>query len=622
MKAINILKNILLGAVACMAATACDDSFLDRSPSAGLNNADYWKAEADLKAYTNGIYNYVGQKYNYAPYFSGNATTSYSKSNSFFCFEAASDNLASTDANLKTWADLGAGKEGIDASKCFYGHWNWEILYQCNYFLANYNRATGVAQARRDWYAGEAYFWRAWFYFDKVKEYGRVPLVTAPLDVDSKVLFSRQDSREKVMAQVLSDIDSAAICLPTREEWIAANGANKDRLNKYTAYTLKARICLYEGTWRKYHKDDNLDDANATADVDTWLTAAADAAQKVMDSGKYRVYNTGNPASDYRALFTNTNLSDNANPEVILPRLYVDDNTNGGHSFSANLYGGTQLYASPTQDFVEDFLWSDGQPTALTTLPHDDANVEDIFKNRDARLSQTIMNPTADNAKAMFDISAPEKSFPRLDGMGTPRSLTGYYYIKNFNPAEKSKQGASEITDFPILRYAEVLLSYAEAKAELNTLTQEDLDKSINLLRDRAGVAHLDITNVPVDPKYTGTGIDPLLVEIRRERRIELSFESTRYDDLMRWKQGNRLTKQVLGMRVVPSDFEAGGRYEKAKVKFYQDPVTGRSYIDAYAGNELKNRTFDENKNYLHPIGTGTIATSLDNLLQTPGWSL
>jgi hypothetical protein len=600
---IKNMKNIkiqLLTAISALllSLTACNDSFLDRTPVTDLNNAAFWTSENDMKVYNNGIYSEVaGNNY---PFFRGNATgASESKYLSFMGMEAVSDNFASTDVNLQVWTTIGAGKETIPAgaTTTMGNSWRWTFLYRCNFFLENYEKATSVPVEKRNWYAGEVYFWRAWFYFDKVQEYGDVPLITHTLNESSPELYAKQNPRAEVMDQVLADINKAIEYLP--ENWAATN---PDRVTKGTANALKSRIGLFEGTFRKYH---------GLADGEKFLTAAVTAANEVITSNKYEIYNTEKPNSDYRTLFISLDLRNNK--EVILPKLY---NLPGlGHAVSANLGGSAQLLAGATKDFVEDFLCNDGKPITLSAVYKGDATIEDFFDNRDPRLGQTVLDPR----REAESVGTSTGNLPHLSGMtGAWTSLTGFSYIKNFNKDEASITQSGEVTDFPVLRYAEVLLNYAEAKAELNTLTQADLDKSINKLRDRVNMPHLDL-NPPMDPKYAGEGISALLVEIRRERRIELSFENTRYFDLMRWKKGAYLAKPVLGMRLEDADKAAGGRYAGATAATIT--VDGKKYIDAYAANQaLKDRIFKEDKNYLHPVPTNVRAKN-PNLVQTPGWT-
>lgn len=598
MKNISII--IIVFCLVCL-QFACNDSFLDREPTHNLNNVNYWKTANDLKVYNNGIYDAAAGG-NYTFLRANNTSGSASKNMSFMAMEAATDNFAVTDGDLNEWLKIGAGQTVIPStipSVSMGANWRWELLYRCNFFLENYQRAQGVEETLRNNYAGEVYFWRSWFYFDKVQEFGNVPLVTRTLNIDSPELFEKQTDRKIVMEVVLKDIDNAIKYLP--EKWIADH---PDRVTKWTAYALKSRICLFEGTFRKYHGIEG---------ADIFLDEAAKAAFSIIDSKVYSIYKPGDVNTNYRKLFTSEDLRNN--PEVILPRVY---NMPGiGHGLSRNL---TTLMAGATKDFVDDFLCIEpdktAKPISLSSVYSDD-NFEKIFENRDPRLGQTILDPRRE--KEIYNTSS--DMFPRLPGMGSSfQSVTGYHFIKNFSYAESQRSINGEINDFPIIRYAEVLLNYAEAKAELGTITKDDLDLSINKLRDRVGMPNLDL-NPPMDPKYKDEGISSLLVEIRRERRVELSFENFRYFDLMRWKKGKYLAKQVLGIRVDDKDLEAGGRYFGAKV--IRTEVQGKKYVDPYANTPVttEKRKFDENKNYLSPIPISVIATN-PNLDQTPNWTL
>jgi hypothetical protein len=575
---------------------ACNDDFMERYPVTDLSNETFWTSESDLKIYNNGIYNaVVGQRF-----FSGNENSaSGSKENSFMAVEAVSDNFASTDVNLQKWANIAAGLHTVDVGTTPYSRWTWEILYRINFFLDNYNKAVNVPENTRNKYAGEALFWRAWFYYDKMQEFGNVPLIQHVLNDKSPELYASQNPREEIANAILADINKAIEYLP--ESWPSSS---PDRVNKYTALTLKTRICLFEGTWRKYRNIDGWQ---------TFLSNAVSAAEEVINSGKYEIYNTGNPQKDYRTLFTTLDL--HGNKEVIIAKYY--DVSKYTHSINGNLI--TQGFMiGVTKDLVDDYLCleADGsaKPVALSAIYNED-EIENVFDNRDPRLAQTVLDPRREEEI----IGTNTNQYPRLNGMsgGSWVSLTGYNYIKNYNKND-AIGGNAEVTDFPILRYAEVLLSFAEAKAELGTITQEDLDRSIKPLRDRAGMPKLDI-NPPMDPKYSGEGLSSLLVEIRRERRVELSFENCRYQDLMRWKKGAYLAKPVLGIRISDTDISSDGRYKGANVSLFE--TGGKKYIDAYAGTQFarEKRVFDENKHYLYPVSTNVRAKN-PNLEQTPGW--
>lgn len=160
------------------------------------------------------------------------------------------------------------------------------------------------------------------------------------------------------------------------------------------------------------------------------------------------------------------------------------------------------------------------------------------------------------------------------------------------------------------------MLNYAEAKAELGTLTQADLDISINKLRDRVGMIRMDLGSIPTDPKYATDGISPLIAEIRRERRVELFMEGFRYDDLRRWKQGKKLEVKSYG---ILWDAAAIARYPNATVKSSVDPASGKTYVDVYQGTDWDNPVFDEGKHYLWPLPLSALSQNPE-LKQNPNW--
>jgi hypothetical protein len=261
-------------------------------------------------------------------------------------------------------------------------------------------------------------------------------------------------------------------------------------------------------------------------------------------------------------------------------------------------------------------LCTDGLPITLSPLYQGDAQIEDVFKNRDPRLRQTVLHP--DDMPYYYYGNSLTLTYPRLIGMsGGIKSITGYHVIKvyennaAFNPAYNAST-----TPGITLRLGEAMLNYAEAKAELGTLTQPDLDMSINKLRDRVGMPHMNLSNIPVDPRYTGDGISPLIAEIRRERRVELFMEGFRYDDLRRWKQGKKLEIKSMGMLW---DDVAKARYPKSTVKSSVDPVSGKTYIDVYSGSSYAIPVFNESKHYLWPIHLNALAQN-PNIGQNPGW--
>lgn len=604
----RICKYMIMGAVA-LSMTACNDSFLDRTPTNDLNDNAFWNTTSDLETYCNGIYNEAASNGTYR-FMIGFHSDAYSvKVTGPYSMEAMSDNFATMDGS-QTWASaVAAGIENQPSGNPSYASWTWNLLRRINVFMANYDRVQTDESAKLP-YVGEALFFRAWFYLYMVQNYGDVPLVTIPLETNSPELYGERTPRKEVMAQVLKDINDACTYLPA-EEW----GAN--RLTRGAALALKARIGLYEGTYRKYHK---------LGDEAEFLNACVEACEQLMKMG-YEIYDTGNPNKDYTTLFTTDDLS--SNKEVIFYRKYAAGlKRHRMCGYTVNLRNGG------TKDFVDDYLCLDADGVARpVALSHDYSNdtPEQEFANRDPRLSQTFLAPGNDAAKALFeDGNLGKFTFPRLGNMTNWPTLTGYHAIKYYI-REQDKKGFNEEThDYPLFRYAEVLLNYAEAKAELGQCTQDVLDETINVLRDRVDMPHLTV-NPEMDPKYAKYGLDALLIEIRRERRVELSFEYLRYQDLMRWAWGDKLKERVLGMRLEDSAF-SDPRYDGNITKAGssnagKNPVyvfvaeDGKQYIDAYGGTNyaVERRSFDSAKDYLRPIPSSAIAAN-PALGQNPGW--
>lgn len=604
----RICKYMIMGAVA-LSMTACNDSFLDRTPTNDLNDNAFWNTTSDLETYCNGIYNEAASNGTYR-FMIGFHSDAYSvKVTGPYSMEAMSDNFATMDGS-QTWASaVAAGIENQPSGNPSYASWTWNLLRRINVFMANYDRVQTDESAKLP-YVGEALFFRAWFYLYMVQNYGDVPLVTIPLETNSPELYGERTPRKEVMAQVLKDINDACTYLPA-EEW----GAN--RLTRGAALALKARIGLYEGTYRKYHK---------LGDEAEFLNACVEACEQLMKMG-YEIYDTGNPDKDYTTLFTTDDLS--SNKEVIFYRKYAAGlKRHRMCGYTVNLRNGG------TKDFVDDYLCLDADGVARpVALSHDYSNdtPEQEFANRDPRLSQTFLAPGNDAAKALFeDGNLGKFTFPRLGNMTNWPTLTGYHAIKYYI-REQDKKGFNEEThDYPLFRYAEVLLNYAEAKAELGQCTQDVLDETINVLRDRVDMPHLTV-NPEMDPKYAKYGLDALLIEIRRERRVELSFEYLRYQDLMRWAWGDKLKERVLGMRLEDSAF-SDPRYDGNITKAGssnagKNPVyvfvaeDGKQYIDAYGGTNyaVERRSFDPAKDYLRPIPSSAIAAN-PALGQNPGW--
>lgn len=490
-----IIPSLALSATLLL-ASSCNDSFMDRQPHTEIGVDSYFNTERDLQMYCYGLVNTPGYSYDSDEGTDDQATTSNVEVKNIML----SPNPTSVTIN--------AG-------------WDWERLYDINFFLANCDRANVTPDVLAH-YQGVARFYRAEFYMDKVKTYSDVPWYDKVLTTDAPDLYKARDSRDYVVGKIFEDYRFAA-------EHVQADQP-QGAVNKWIVLSMMARHALYEGTYRKYHDELNLQQTAAD-----YLRMAADAAWQVMQEGGFSIYNTGHPYEDYSTLFNSPDLT--TNPEMIQAHYYENDVAENG--FWAYMFG--NYIPCPTKDLVQAYLMKDGsyyssQPDYRTR------QFVDEFKDRDPRIYQTLAYPGWELVNTMTYATGAGIYVQELN-----KNFSGYHQIKGFinNKDENYYVGI----DFPVIRYAEVLLTYAEAKAELGELTQDVLDQTVNLLRDRAGMPHLQM-NPPVDPVMAEAfpGVGSTLLEIRRERRVELAFEGFRFDDLMRWHAGKLLEHEPEGL--------------------------------------------------------------------------
>lgn len=502
--------------------------------------------------------------------------------------------------------------------------WNWGALRNINYFLAN-NNNPAVPEAVRNNYSGIAHFFRAYWYFQMVEKFGDVPWYSEPLAVDdSTALYKPRDPRTLVMDSVLADLDSACANIT------ATDDKSRSLITKWVAYSFKSRICLFEGTFRKYHTELNL---QSTADK--WLNEAADASEQVMSSGKFSLNQAGGTTKSYRQLFIST-------APVTSEDILIDVTDPNLAEFSdANWYWTSSTYGnrlSFDRTFVNTYLNIDGTP--FTSIAgHDTMTFSQETQNRDHRLQQTIRTP----------------GYTRINGgsvvPGPPAfsyTYTGYMPLKYSLDDQQYDQGTVSTNSVPVMRYAEILLNYAEAKEELGTLTDEDWSNTIGALRARAGITG-GLTTKPttVDPylqaNYFPDISDAVLLEIRRERSIELAWEGFRFYDLMRWKRGDLLAQPWTGI-YVPAlntlmDLNSDGIPDVSFVESTpSNPVKGVTYVNispTIGGKvnpqQLSHGTYGEltwlnnsprewsDKKYFYPIPESALLKN-PKLGQNPGW--
>lgn len=489
---------------AATTAASCKKDFLDRFPQTEITKEVFFNNPQDLETYSNGFY--------------GQVQTGWDDINS--------DNISSYSGSGEVDVLVRGTIDQTNVSG--WGGWDkgtWGNLRRINFMLDNVSKTQGDPIAIKH-YIGIARFFRAQFYMDKMARYSDVPWYNTALATTDETIYKARDPRALIADSIMNDLTYAV-------ENIKPDEGNRTRVSKWAALALMARFGLQEGTWRKYHAELNL-----TGDYKRFLEKAVWAADQVMISGRFSVHNTGKGGEDYRALFSSLTLS--GNKEMIQ---WVDYQQTLGIGNNTHVTLGWTW--SLSHSLALTYLMKDGTP--FTAQPgYATKNFVDIFANRDPRMAETI---------------APPGFSPNLDGkpyIAKP-NLGGYDQVKFFPRNPSQRQGwVLNYSGLPAFRYGEVLLTYAEAKAELETITQADLDKTINLLRTRVLMPAMNMAaaNAQPDneqalefPDVTGNN-KGLILEIRRERRVEMACEGRRFADLMRWKAGKRLQDQQGGMYV------------------------------------------------------------------------
>ncbi len=567
----NILKLFILSLV--MFLSSCED-FLDKTPLDTVSESDFYQTPSDLRTAVNAFYNDLP----------GWASTSVG-------FNILPD----------SYTDMGTAEEpsnrisGLDytvPNSASNSVWSWNEVREANWYLGHVDQATGD-ETEINQYIGEGYFFRAWYYFELLKRYGDLPIFDRYFDNnDDELVFKARDPRNQVVDFMLSDLDNAISLLQSFPEI-----STSPRISKEAAQLFKARVALYEGTWEKYHS--NTEFGVAGSDGSGYLQIAADAAEDVIDGGVFSLH------SDYSSLFNTIGLKGNS--EVILWRDYDDINLGINNVLQIswpNRCGFTRFA-------VRSYLCTDGQPISVSPLYVGDQDLSTIETNRDPRLAATIMVP-GDLIRQNSDGSTVEWANPDFSTVNSGN--TGYesqkYRDVNIDP---TLNNFTRETSRIIMRYAEALLIFAEAKAELGNISQADLDKSINLLRTRVNMPGITLGAIVADPDWPDYGytLSAILYEIRRERSVELMAEDFRSDDLYRWR----------AHELFDGDMPRGAYYADGIVNTELGPsdanLDAEGYLLPFA--DLGNYNFDESKAYLLPIPLDELTLN-PNLDQNPGW--
>lgn len=581
MKDMKHLSYLLLLA-AVMFSASCKDS-LDKFPESKLSPETFFSNEQELQLYSNKFYIDI--------------------------LPTAADIYGeSAEAIIKTPPDLSVtGQRVVPATG---GGWSWAPLRRINFLLENSHHCKDIAV--RNTYNGVAKFFRAYFYFEKVQRFGDVPWYNKVLGSDDPDLYKPRDSRKLVVDSIMRDLDFAIEHLGTQK--------NTYRVNKWTALALKSRVGLFEGTFRKYH---------GLGEYEGYLDASISASERLMAESGYSLYTAGQ--TPYHSLFASQNA---IGQEIILARKF-DANLSLFHNVQYYQNSSTSGRPGLSKRIADSYLTTQG--TRFTDQPgYATMQFYEETQNRDPRLAQTVRTPGYKRVGATATVP-PNLAF----------TLTGYHLTKYAVEAAQDVSGRSSV-DLPIFRYAEVLLNFAEAKAEKGTLTQGDLDRSIKLTRGRVAMPNLTLAtaNANPDPYLSSaeTGYPNVMgqnkgviLEIRRERTIELIMEGFRYFDIMRWKEGKSFEKPFMGIY-----FPGTGTYDldrdgKMDVTLYTGskpsttaPLSLEVGVDIQLSEGTKGniivhhaivRRWDENKDYLYPIPVEDRALTGGVLTQNPGWA-
>ena len=568
------MKKFLLFFAAGLLLTSCSD-LLDTEPYDQFTKSNYFTNETNVQLFANYFYN---------------TFTGYGSETGDFYFNYLCDDQGTT--GIQPWTFTAA--PGTAAA------WNspYVEIRRANTLIHAVPGISDMSENTQKNWVGIGRLYRAWQHYKLVRAYGDCYWVDKELDSsDEDILYGKRQPRNDVMDKVLEDLNYAC-------DNITANENSRVTFNKYVALSMKAEICLYEGCYNKYV-------ANNSSRANTYLTEAKNACNAIMTSGKFALNDS------YKANFDSENLA--GNPEMILYKHYVYGSMS--HKTISYTCGSTQVHGM-SKDAFDKYLFKDGKPLALTSLDKSDKgviiNVDDksglgaanhidisaVLANRDPRLSAQVDNI----------LQFPGCGYARFGGAQSTSS-TGYGVLlfdnEKFASDNALRQVNANWTDAPIFWYAQTLLNYAEACAELGSITQADLDKSINKLRDRVGMPHL--TTSPAADPANNMGVSPLLWELRRERRVELMYcVNDRYYSLLRW---NKL--ELLDTKKYPD--QCRGAYVGsfgADVKLTDIDVDADGYINCK--NKGADRVWDTKYN-LFPIPNDQFQLNKE-IGQNPGW--
>ena len=641
----KITKYILF---ACLGTSilfsSCDD-FLDTEPRDFQSEVIYFKNKEQFQAAANALHPNIyawTQNLDSWP----------------ILFDASSDIITSSSGNE------GSGTNVTSATDVYWQQ-TYKWLRQVNQVIHkehDYKNQDEIAGP-----IGQAYFFRAWHHFFLLKRFGGVPIVMEAPDVDSDVVWGKRNSRYEVIGQIISDLDVAINKLQASNT-TAQSTDNDGHVTLEAAQALKARVCLFAGTWDKYvgtktDGDGEKEGAGSNKpanypSVEEFLTMAKDLSHKVMTNPAFSLWMGvesvpeniphGEELYAHTSYFYLFNLEDAAsNPnglakdsdhESIFRTVFDYTNRQGRINISHAKPTG------PSRKLMDMFLCKDGLPVHLSQYKPDYTIMTGEFENRDYRLTACVQRPkqyywnygVTGCTSYTFDLKSYPESNPSYFYVPQLRALGSGYTSRKFATEQSAREAYQESADFKHIRLAEMFLIYAEATCELNngTISDNDLDISINKLRARAGVASLSQALIAPYSELT------MLGEIRRERACELFGEGQRLIDLYRWGiaeeelSGYPVCGVYVSYNGEPTEYATANHPSDNKPIFnsdaFQNMITTQEYkVSSYGGippvkpgavitTQVSDRQF-KLKNYLQPIPTNQMRLN-PKLIQNPGW--
>lgn len=593
MKRINILVSLLV----LIGMTGCFE--LDRYPEGVLSTADPFKTTGEIEKYIYQFYETGVRSQALGAGGGGGITGS----------DTNSDNLAGSAVVLRTDGGLSLAN-ATSLSQ-------YTSIRNVNFLLNNLDNYPDPSQTDFKHLVGEAYYFRAWFYYQLLIDYGPVAIIEIPLNPIAEVMNYKRNSRTEVADFIISDLEKAI------ENLRIQNNSSSMRIHKDVARALLSEVALFEGTWEKYHKAAGnafYDKSVTDAKINNYFQRAADASKAVMDRSIWKIYSTGSKTDDYRRIFATTDLSNN--PEILWFKKYDGDQIGNSVNRYLNMGGGG---FGVTASLIDDYLTIAGRPF----LDTEKSDAKKVYGNellpsiRDPRLSQTVATP---GQKMRPD--QPEYTFPPLIGKGAAynQNTTGYSLLKHnqidyTGDLDAEGKGATPAIQF---RYADILLNYAEALAELDGAANADkIISAIQPLRDRVGMPAMDFDreyNTAND--YPFKNLNKYIQAVRRERRVEQAVEGRRLTDILRWAAADVLIAGqwpkgalFIGSNLEHVDFGGNiiiGQNLFVNSQGYILPINPLGHGNGYG--------FKVDRDYLLPIEERMISITENLWEQNPGW--